>query len=508
MRSLFLLALFTLALEPLFSQHLTNAQRLHLGDTGVLTAGALDVSGNLYTASTANLKNLPGESGIAGLFPAGDPVLSKYGPDGTLLWQHEFPGNFVRICDAALTPDQSLIITGGYVDTLRLAPNWLIPGDAGNSSFFVAKLDAEGHIIWIRTDVSDLPEDCLGWKLAINNDAIYVAGIDDAIYASLRRYDFDGNLQIEKILDIRSISDLALDADGHLYAAGTASPYALFDSLPVPDPPMSTGYANYVAQMDGDLNAQWIRSTNYITFDEHPKVAVFNGQPIMLSNDFGLGPNQLGCYRLKAYSSAGDLIWTDSILCAFFPPDYQHFTLKPFCDRLLLQYPSAGGMAIKSYAADFRDSLLLQSSVGNFDRSFPFMAVQGDRAVFGSNFRNAELRFGDEFVLTNEQSPDYQQFILFLECADESTSISTISSASDWHLAPNPAASEVYLYQSENSAVQAIQVALFDATGRLYWQTNTHSVETVIPVALLPAGSYFVRVICDGKTTILHGVCW
>ncbi|MEO6038798.1 MAG: hypothetical protein ABIQ93_10315, partial [Saprospiraceae bacterium] len=145
-----------ICIPPLAAQHLTEAKRLHVADTGVLTAGALDASGNLYVASTANLKGLPGENGIAGLFLAGDPVLSKYGADGSLIWRHAFPDNVVRICDAAILPDQSLVITGGYVDTLRLAPGWLLPGDHGNGSFFIAKLDTNGKILWIDTDVSTL----------------------------------------------------------------------------------------------------------------------------------------------------------------------------------------------------------------------------------------------------------------------------------------------------------------------------------------------------------------
>ncbi len=101
-----------------------------------------------------------------GLFPAGDPVVSKYGPDGALLWRREFPGNFVRICDLAVLPDGDVVLTGGYTDTFRLASDWLLPGNKMDASFFIARLDAQGNVGWIDTDVSTLPEDGFGWPLA------------------------------------------------------------------------------------------------------------------------------------------------------------------------------------------------------------------------------------------------------------------------------------------------------------------------------------------------------
>ena len=494
---------------PLVAQKLTDARVLHLPDSGVLTAGALDATGNLYVASTLNLKGSWVESGIMGIFPAGDPVVSKYSPDGTLLWRREFPGNIARICDAAVTPDNGLLITGGCVDTFRLSDTWLIPGaNEYDASFFIAKMDADGNIQWVDTDVSTLPEDCVGWTLAVAADAIYVAGIHEAVWTSLRRYDFDGTLRAEKILNIRSISGLALDAEGRLYAVGTADPWAMFANLPIPTPPFFTGYANYVARLDSTLTAHWVRSYNYITFDEHPKVAVFNGQPFALSNDFDPGPNQSGCYRLKAYSPDGDLVWSDSILAGFIPVDYQHFALEPFCDRLLLQFPLDGGMAVRAYDANLDDSLLVQSSSADFNGSFPFLCTNADRAVFGSNFRNADLGMGGDFVLHNDKTPGYQQFILEFECADESSGSATPGDvASPWLLAPNPAGSVVHLFRNAaDGAFEDVHVGLFDAAGRLCRQGTVNAEHNAVSLETLPLGVYFLRVTGEEGVTMLRGV--
>jgi len=434
-----------------------------------------------------------------GLFPAGDPVISKYAPDGTLIWRREFPGNIARICDAAVMPDNGLLITGGYVDTFRLADNWLIPGaNEYDASFFIAKLDADGNFQWIDVDVS---------TLAVSEDAIYVAGMHEAVWASLRRYDFDGTLRAEKILDIRSISDLALDAEGRLYAVGTASTWAMFANLTIPEPPMFTGYANYIVRLDSTLTAHWIRAYNYITFDEHPKVAVFDGKVFMLSNDFNTGHNQPGGFQLKAYTLEGEPVWSESILEGFIPIDYHHFALQPFCDRLLLQFRSNDGMAVKAYDANFGDSLLVQTSEGDFEGSFPFICTNADRAVFGSNFRNADLSVGDDFILQNDKTPGYQQFILQFDCADVPSSSPIPENAAPlWSLAPNPAVSSVYLYQHTDDISRDARVELFDVTGRSHWYGEVQMERSSIPLETIPTGPYFLRVTRAGETVTLRGI--
>jgi len=508
MRLLCLFPSLIFLLPSLFSQKLTDARLLHVPDSGVLTAGALDEAGHLYLASTLNLKNTFGQNGILGLFPAGDPVLSKYSPDGTLLWRREFPGNIARICDAALTPDGGLVITGGYVDTFRLAPDWLIPGtNEYDASFFIAKLDGDGNFQWIDVEVSMLPEDCLGWTLAVSQDAIYVGGMYDAEQSSLRRYDFDGTLRAQKILDIRSISDLALDNEGNLYAVGTASPWAMFANLPVPEPPIPTSYASYVARLDSTLTAHWIRAYNYITFDEHPKVAVFDDKVFFLSNDFVLGPNESGFYRLKVFTPDGDFIWADGVFQGNFPAFPQHFVLQPFCDRLLVEFISGDGMALKSYDSAFSDSLHVQSSEGNFDSSFPFICANKTRAIFGSNFRNATLDIDGNFSLQNQKTPGYQQFILELECSKEPSDVtSPTSGLSLWSLAPNPAATATHLRRHADNTVRNAHAELRDMTGLLHWSGKIEQELTPIPVENLPPGIYFLQITAGDEVVTLKGL--
>lgn len=505
--SFFFLILFA-GFQSLAAQQITDAQTLHPQDSGLLTAGALDAAGNLYVASTLNIKTLPGESGIAGIFPAGDPVLSKFGPDGTLIWRREFPGNVARISDIALTPEENLVITGGYVDSFWLAPNWQIPGDESNGSFFIAQVNPAGDFMWIDTDVSTLPEDCIGWTLAVGPDAVYVAGMHEAIYSSLRRYSFDGTLQAEEIVDIRTISDLTLDDEGRLYAVGTAAPEAMFNNLPVPSPSIFTGYVNYIARLDTTFQAQWIRTTNYVTFDEHPRGAVFDGRPLLLSNDFDQGQNQQNVYQLKVYTPDGDLIRSDSIRSGFFFLDYEHFALQPFCDRLLLEYPSSdGGFALKSFDTDFQDSLLVQSSANSFSSSYPFICVSGDRAVFGSNFRQAELNIGNEFSLHNNHLPAPQQFVVELEC-EEASSGSEIPALlpAQWSLAPNPAGATVYVNRMAHNSEQEVRLQLLDAAGRLCWLGKSDTAQTAVSLEPVPAGVYFLQITGMKETVTLKGV--
>lgn len=501
------LLLSGICFHDLPAQSLMDARRLHLPDSGALTAGALDAEGNLYLASTLNLKTTFGQNGILGLFPAGDPVLSKYDSDGALIWRREFPGNFVRICDAAVTPDQGLVITGGYVDTFRLAPDWLIPGvNDYDANFFIARLDADGNFLWVDTaQLSTLPEDCLGWTLALSADAIFVAGMHEAVWSSLRRYDYDGTLRAEKILNIRTISDLALDAEGWLYAVGTADSWAMFGNLPLPTPPTPTGYANFVVRLDSSLAAHWVHATNYITFDEHPKVAVFEGKVFALSNDFD---QVTGCYQLKAYSPEGAMLWSDCILPGTIPADYQHFALQPFCDRLLLQYSSAGGMAVKAYDAGFGDTVLVQTSAADFEGSFPFICTNAGRAVFGSNFRNDGLVINGDFTLLNDRTPVYQQFMLEFECPDASSGSETpVAAVPRWCLAPNPAAAVVHLSRpTAGLPDEVVRVDLFDAAGHLHWQGSMCAEHLAVSLETLPLGLYYLRVMSGEGVVVLKGM--
>lgn len=503
----YLLLLLLTCSKSLTAQTITQALALHEQDSGLLTAGALDAAGNLYLASTLNLKTLPGEAGIAGIFLAGDPVLSKYAPDGTLLWRREFPGNVARFSDLAVTPEQNLVVTGGYVDTFHLGADGPIPGEPSNGSFFIAQLNPEGQFMWIDTHLSTLPEDGMGWTLALGPEAIFVAGMHDAIWSSLRRYDFNGELESEKIVEIRTISDLALDEQGHLYAVGTAAPLALFNNLPVPSPSIFTGYVSYIAQLDTAFQVQWIRSYNYGTFDEHPKTTVFDGKPVLLSLDLGEDSNGNGAYQLKTFMPNGDLIHVDSVLSGFSFFNYEHFALQSFCDRLLLAFPSENGFALRAYNADFQDTTLLQSSAGNFAGTYPFIATQGEQAVFGSNFRNSELTLSEDFTLHNSHVPAPQQYIIQMACENASTGSSAPVSASDtWILAPNPSGSCVYLNRVAGNSGKEVRVELLDGTGRLCGQFKTSADQTMISLEALSAGVYFLRIMNAERIAVLKGV--
>ena len=499
--------LIVLAFAPrlLFSQLLFDGvETLHVQDSGMLTAGALDLTGHLYLASTVNVKMLPGETGIAGLFPAGDPVLSKYAPDGTLLWRREFPGNVARICDMIVTPDQQLIVTGGYVDSFRLAPGWVLPGDFWNSSFFIARIDEEGQILWIHTDVSDLPEDRIGWTIVASASEVFVSSMHDGIYSSLRRYGFDGTLQAEMVVDIRTISQMSLDEEGRLYAVGTASPGAFFNNMTVPEPDPFTGYVNYIARLDTAFQVQWIRVHKYITFDEHPKGAVFNGRPLLLSNDFEEDQGVAPAYRLKTYSAEGDLLRSDSVRGNALIPDYLHFYMKPFCDQLLLEYLTPEAFAVKSYGADYQDTVLLEGSNGFFYDSYPFICSNAEKAVFGSNFRNAQFSIGTT-VLHNDNLPWPRQFALHFSCENTSTGTDAPAEVAGWQLFPNPATSEVYLKNSRTAQPFPVEIELMDVTGKIYRKGRTQ-VGTGISLEHIPNGMYLLHIQNQHESILLKGI--
>ncbi len=271
----------------------------------------------------------------------------------------------------------------------------------------------------------------------------------------------------------------------------------------MPWPTQLSGYANYLACLDSSLNAEWILASNYITFDWHPKVAVYGDQVFFLSHDFEPGASLTGRLLLKAYTPEGIPVWRDSLSDGSSLVDYQHFALEPFCDRLLLEFSAAGGMAVRAYAETFQDSLLGQTSAGGFEASFPFICTNGNKAVFGSNFRHAELAVGDDFILKNDKAPGYQQFLLEFDCPEQPSNVAAPEEAADWSLAPNPAGEAVYLYRRSGQGADGARLELFDAAGRRRWSGTAGEERITVPLSPLPAGLYILQVAEPGRTSTL-----
>jgi len=85
-----------------------------------------------------------------------DTFAAKYGPDGNLLWATRLAGNAANLGpEIAAASDGSVYVTGSFTGTadfgaVTLGPSVVEDGPFGENDPFVAKLDADGNLLWAR----------------------------------------------------------------------------------------------------------------------------------------------------------------------------------------------------------------------------------------------------------------------------------------------------------------------------------------------------------------------
>jgi hypothetical protein len=508
----FFLALTALTLR---AQTLASVETINTGDTGPLTAGVVDAAGNLYVASLANTQNFGGQVGIFSWHRVGVPVISKFSPDGALLWRREFPGNRARVFAMVAAPGgDGIVLTGGYIDTLQGFGFAALPADSFNSSFFLTRLDGAGNPLWLSTSVGEWFQDQFGVALELHDNSAYVIGVHSGVDMALREHDLtDGALLREKVFEgIRTFSDLAVDDAGNVFIVGSTSPLSPVDSLVVPMPGDTwAGYANFLMRLDADWQAQWIRTTRYETFDFHHRLELFNGQIFTLSNDFGEANLDNGAVHLRAYTPGGEPTWSKVILENAWWNDAVNFALKAACDRLVLQHPVVYGfndigLELRAFDAALNDTVLVTTTDGDFsENTMPFFAAGAGRLVFGGNFSKAAFAVNGVDMALNPAQSQYAQLLLEFECAAASGIAEAAEASANWRVTPNPVGDVLYLMAVE-AASEPTAVELYDAHGRHVARFATDGAAAEWPVSGMAPGVYFLKASTRGKTEVLRWI--
>jgi len=183
----------------------------------------IDSVGNLYLIGYTNL-SLPGNTSAGAL----DALVSKYSPEGNLLWQKQFGSNKDDSA-ATMVTDQlgNIYVSGNTKGSL--------PGNtsAGLDDVLVAKYSSQGTLLWQKqfgstnTDsVSDIATDSLGniyitgttyGQLPGNTS---LGGSGDAFVA---KYNAQGTLLWQKQFGSNERDNpnaLAIDSEGYIYITG------------------------------------------------------------------------------------------------------------------------------------------------------------------------------------------------------------------------------------------------------------------------------------------------
>ena len=257
-------------------------------DADLITAEALDPSGNVYVAGTF--------TGAAQFNPAGatnalislggtDGFVAKYSPTGALVWAVRFGGTGAETVTSLVRDNAgNLYVGGGFEGTATFGTGSGAPAlfSAGAEDGFVAKLSGDGTFIWTRRFGATSADE---------------------------------------------VADLALDPAGNVYAVGGFSGRA--DALPASGGEVlanGSGTDGFVLSFDPSGSVRWALGVGGTDADHADAVRVTTGSEVVVAGVFhgtadfapgtatsGLVSQGGGDVFVAAYSTGGALLWVRGI---------------------------------------------------------------------------------------------------------------------------------------------------------------------------------------------------
>lgn len=168
-------------------------------------------------------------------FGSEDVLVFKYNSTGQLLWTKQLGGLGDDLGKAiAINDNGALFITGHYRNTLYYDNDSLV--STGNTDVFVAKLDLQGNVVWIKSigttgfeTGSSIACDALGNSYIVGTfeDSLNIDNQNLQSYGSLNNFIIQlspsGNLVWHNSLGtptFDNLKDIQLDANGNIYIVG------------------------------------------------------------------------------------------------------------------------------------------------------------------------------------------------------------------------------------------------------------------------------------------------
>ena len=210
------------------------------------TGQSVDPNGNVIVTGTFKDSATFYNEHVSG-FGGNDIFISKFDSSGNLKWVQTIGGSDYDASGCIYTDDSGYIYTGGFCVLPAQFGNVSV-GGKGNC-VFITKMDTKGNILWVKTfhnsyegGVSNIKTD--------NSGNIYAAGsfvdsihFDSSSYISkggsnifLAKLDANGNLKWVKNAGYNSPADatgMDIDDYGNVYLTGVIGPYAYFDNIQV-----------------------------------------------------------------------------------------------------------------------------------------------------------------------------------------------------------------------------------------------------------------------------------
>lgn len=237
------------------------------------------VGSNLVVASLlprVNMNLVPeqraGTARIMGLDVTATPKLK---------WTFPITGN-VYPADVMVTFQNNYLVCGSYTDSIGFGTvkYYTTPGQVKGFVFFIG---SAGQLLSYR-DYSyggNIYMHAITQKA--NTNDTYVALTVNDVSSEIAMIGLDLNLdtiRTTRFPEIRTISSIS-EMGGALYIAGTSGDFSLLDGISLTNP-LNTGFVNYLAKLDLNMNALWAVTRPYYTADLSNHVNVqANGNMIM-----------------------------------------------------------------------------------------------------------------------------------------------------------------------------------------------------------------------------------
>ena len=463
-------------------------------DKSYITGIVADHNGNSYTLGVNRLKG----DAVFSQTPVGNIFLTKRNAGGEVIWRRSFAG-MAHPYDIALDSSGSVIMTGSFTDSLELDKKYYHQDIF--SATFLTKCDASGNIIWSRVDSNTALGVSLGISTTSGADmSIYVCGMDGDITPFVAKYSSTGETIWKKgFQEVRTIDDVAVTPDGKVFITGTCNPTAVFDSIALPEIPEQTGYALFIAGLDANGKAQWLRSDAFGTFSFANTIAYHNGT----IHRFRYSNAMFSENRLERYNEAGTLLSSHPI----------PYNMAPF--EMVIQNTLTVDSKGRAYIVDVtRDTIIIYRSRSFITPDTMLVAVDtfttlvsrgsigqgltsdGDDLFLGASFTDGSIDVGKFTVMNTNNSSKFESstFVTQIEI-EPSLAVGVKDEIQEIYLYPNPATTSISFLQNVTSS----DIHVYDVLGKEVLHASISSHNTV-DVSSLPSGPY-TAVITDGKKT-------
>lgn len=499
----------------------------------------LDANGNIYISGifwspTVSFDAIIIEN-AGGAFSPSDIFLAKYDPYGNAVWARAYGGDKSEVCFHMSVDAAGYSYITGYFksSSITFGSTVLTNPDPGTEAFYMAKVDADGNVVWAKSAAGD---DYV-WGLGVAADGggnSYAVGMfygDSVVFDAytlhnaggrdifLVKYDVNGN-----VVWVRSAGgaedDLAVgiyaDAEGYTYTTGafmsstiTFGPYTLTN-----DPGLREDI--FVVKVDPEGSAVWATSAGGTWDDTGLNLAVDDNGNCFVTGLFQSDQITFGTTTLVnaglandvfvvKYNAQGNVQWAvsaggdyydtgndiavdasgNAYVTGYFESSSITFGSNTFMNT------GAWDVFLVSY--DAGGNLIYATQVGAADGEEAYaVTVDANRRAYVSGyFQSTSLSFGS-YTLINQGYPDI--FVAKIEAAP--LGVNEVSGSNSFSVYPNPSEGWI-MVQSMNGAGQFL---ITDMAGKVMYEGKLHTLNTTkIDCSDLPKGMYIARFIQDGK---------